>query len=84
MERSEAEAIYDSGRDRCVGVIVELAAVVEWLAAQSVLLEERVRRLEEQTRQSSRDGVEAAVAGSAEDASAAASRGAGEGEGAFG
>jgi hypothetical protein len=50
VERSEAEAIYDSGRDRCVEVILELAAAVERLTAQSVLLEERVRRLEEQTR----------------------------------
>ena len=26
MERAEAEAIYDAGRDRCVEVILELAA----------------------------------------------------------
>ena len=56
MERVEAEAIYDSGRDRCVEVILELAAVVERLAAQTVLLEERVRRLEQRSRQSSRTG----------------------------
>jgi transposase len=56
VERAEAEAIYDLGRDRCVEVILELAAAVERLTAQSVLLEERVRRLEEQTRQSSRTG----------------------------
>ena len=56
MERAEAEAIYDAGRDRCVGVILELAAVVERLTARSALLEERVRRLEEQSRQSSRTG----------------------------
>jgi transposase len=56
VERSEAEAIFDSGRDRCVEVILELAVVVERLTAQTVLLEERVRRLEEQTRQSSRTG----------------------------
>ena len=56
MERAEAEAIYDAGRDRCVEVILELAAAVERLTAQAVLLEERVRRLEEQTRQSSRTG----------------------------
>lgn len=56
MERAEAEAIYDLGRDRCVEVILELAASVERLTAQTVLLEERVRRLEEQSRQSSRTG----------------------------
>jgi transposase len=56
VERAEAEAIYDDGRDRCVEVILELAAAVERLTAQSALLEERVRRLEEQSRQSSRTG----------------------------
>ena len=56
MERAEAEAIYDAGRDRCVEVILELAAAVELLTGQTRLLEERVRRLEEQTRQSSRTG----------------------------
>jgi transposase len=56
VERAEAEAICDLGRDRCVEVILELAASVERLTAQTVLLEERVRRLEEQSRQSSRTG----------------------------
>jgi transposase len=56
VERAEAEAIYDAGRDRCVEVILELAGAVERLTAQSRLLEERVRRLEEQSRQSSRTG----------------------------
>ena len=56
MERAEAEAIYDLGRDRCVEVMLELAASVERLMAQTVLLGERVRRLEEQSRQSSRTG----------------------------
>ena len=56
MERAEAEAIYDAGRDRCVEVILELAGLVERLTAQTRLLEERVRRLEEQSRQSSRTG----------------------------
>jgi transposase len=56
VERAEAEAIYDAGRDRCVEVILELAASVERLTAQTRLLEERVRRLEVQSRQSSRTG----------------------------
>jgi transposase len=56
MERAEAEAVYDAGRDRCVEVILELAASVERLAARSVLLEERVGRLEQRSRQSSRTG----------------------------
>ena len=56
MERAEAEAIYELGRERCVEVILELAASVERLTTQSRLLEERVRRLEERSRQSSRTG----------------------------
>jgi transposase len=56
VERAEAEAIYDLGRDRCVEVILELAGAVELLTGETRLLEERVRRLEEQTRQSSRTG----------------------------
>ena len=56
MERAEAEAIYALGRERCVEVILELAGAVERLTAQSRLLEERVRRLEEQSRPSSRTG----------------------------
>ena len=56
VERAEADAIYEAGRERCVEVILELAASVERLTAQTRLLEERVRRLEEQSRQSSRTG----------------------------
>ncbi len=48
MERSEAEAIYDSGRERCVEVIVGFAA-------RCGRLEERVARLEEQARKDSRN-----------------------------
>lgn len=47
MERSEAEAIYDAGREVCVQFILDLAARVE-------LLEERLIRLEVQARQDSR------------------------------
>jgi hypothetical protein len=47
MDRAEAEAIYDAGRDVCVGVMLDLAGRVE-------RLEERLRRLEEQARQDSR------------------------------
>jgi len=54
MDRSEAEAIYDSGRERCVGVMLELAAGVEQLGARCEQLEERIRRLEEQARRDSR------------------------------
>jgi hypothetical protein len=31
VDRAEAEAIYDSGRERCVAFILELAASVERL-----------------------------------------------------
>ena len=41
MERGEAEAIYDSGREACVQFILDFAARVEQH-------EERLRRLEEQ------------------------------------
>ncbi len=54
MERAEAEAIYDSGRERCVGFILELAASVERLTAAGEGLEERVRRLEAEARRDSR------------------------------
>jgi transposase len=46
MDRAEAEAIYDSGREACVEFILELAGSVEQH-------EERLRRLEEQVRQDS-------------------------------
>lgn len=55
MDRVEAEAIYDAGRERCVEVILELAGAVERLGAQCERLEERIRRLEEQTRKDSRN-----------------------------
>ncbi|HVA19187.1 MAG TPA: IS66 family transposase [Solirubrobacteraceae bacterium] len=47
MDRAEAEAVYDSGREACVEFILGFAARVE-------LHEERLRRLEEQARQDSR------------------------------
>ncbi len=47
MDRAEAEAIYDSGREACVEFILELAGGVR-------RHEERLRRLEEQARQDSR------------------------------
>jgi len=47
MDRAEAEAIYDSGREACVGFIVDLAGRVS-------LHEDRLKRLEEQARQDSR------------------------------
>jgi hypothetical protein len=56
VERAEAEAVYDAGRERCVEVILELAASVERLSGQTLRLEERVVRLEERSRQSSRTG----------------------------
>jgi transposase len=54
VERGEAEAIYDSGRERCVGFILELAARVERLTVAGEGLEERVRRLEADARRDSR------------------------------
>jgi transposase len=57
MERAEAEAIYDAGRERCVEFILELARRSRQLAAQCERLEERVRRLEEQGRSDSRNSL---------------------------
>lgn len=54
MDRAEGEAIFDSGRECCVGFILELVASVERLTATGELLEERVRRLELETRRDSR------------------------------
>ena len=48
MDRSEAEAIYDAGRERCVEVVLGLAGSVK-------RLEERVAGLEEQLRRDSRN-----------------------------
>jgi transposase len=47
MDRVEAEAIYDSGREACVEFIVDLAG-------RFAQHEDRLRRLEEQARQDSR------------------------------
>src|SRR5438876_4804184 len=47
MDRSEAEAIYDAGRDVCVQFILDLAARVREL-------EDRLARLEAQVREDSR------------------------------
>jgi transposase len=47
MDRAEAEAIYDAGRETCVQFILDLAARVQEL-------DERLARLEAQTRQDSR------------------------------
>jgi hypothetical protein len=47
MDRAEAEAVYDSGREACVQFILELAGRVE-------RHEDRLRRLEEQAPQDSR------------------------------
>jgi transposase len=47
MDRVEAEAIYDAGRETCVQFILDLAARVQQL-------DERLARLEAQTRQDSR------------------------------
>jgi transposase len=47
MDRAEAEAIYDAGRETCVQFILDLVARVQQL-------EERLNRLEAQARQDSR------------------------------
>ena len=44
MERAEAEAVYDAGREACVEFLVELTARYE---RQVTRLEARIERLEE-------------------------------------
>ncbi len=52
MERAEAEAIYDAGREACVEFLVELTARYE---RQVTRLEARIERLEEKLRESSQN-----------------------------
>jgi transposase len=54
VDRAEAQTIYDSGRQRCVEFMLELAASVERLTAAGELLEQRVARLEGEARRDSR------------------------------
>src|SRR5580693_5342711 len=51
MDRAEAEAVFDAGREACVDFLLELTSGYD---AQIARLEERIRRLEEQARQDSR------------------------------
>jgi transposase len=59
MDRSEAEAIYDSGRDACVKVLLALANQVE-------RLEGRVERLEGEVRELRRDSDNSSLPPSAD------------------
>ena len=62
MDRAQAEAVYDSGREACVEFLLELTAGFEaragWYGAQVERLETRIARLEEQARSSSRTSSE--------------------------
>ena len=53
MERAEAEAVYDAGREACVEFLLELSARYE---REIGFLNERVARVEELARESSRTG----------------------------
>jgi transposase len=59
MERAEAEAIYDSGREACVEFMLELAQRFEEFAERSerqiARLQTRIERLEEELRKDSRN-----------------------------
>ena len=55
MERFEAEAIFDAGREAVVAALLSLAAQVEGLLEANRVLTVRVERLEEQLRRSSRN-----------------------------
>jgi len=59
MERAEAEAIYDAGREACVDFMLELAQRFEELAQHSERelgrLQTRIERLEEELRKNSRN-----------------------------
>ncbi len=58
MDRAEAEAIYDAGREFCVDVLLRFARLedeVAELRAENAALKERVAELEERLRQTSRN-----------------------------
>jgi transposase len=59
MERAEAEAVYDAGRETCVEFMLEMAQRFEELAERSerelARLQTRVERLEEELRKNSRN-----------------------------
>lgn len=55
MERAEAEAIYDAGREAVVAALLALAGQMEALLEANRALTERVERLEQQVRRSSRN-----------------------------
>ena len=55
MERAEAEAIYDAGREAVVAALLSLAARVEALLEANRALTARVERLEERAGRSSRN-----------------------------
>ncbi|MGH8269061.1 MAG: IS66 family transposase [Steroidobacteraceae bacterium] len=59
MERAEAEAIYDAGREACVDFMLEMAQRFEELAERSereiARLQTRIERLEEELRKDSRN-----------------------------
>ncbi len=55
MERAEAEAVYDGGRERCVEFIVGLARDLQRLGRETERVEERLRKLEAKTRSDSRN-----------------------------
>src|SRR4030095_14411165 len=59
MDRAEAEAIYDSGRDACVKVLLALSNQVE-------RLEGRVERLEGEIREPRRDSGHSSLPPSAD------------------
>lgn len=52
MERAEAEAVYDAGREACVEFLIELTARYE---RQVTRLEARIERLEEKLRENSQN-----------------------------
>ncbi len=52
MERAEAEAVYDAGREACIEFLVELTARYE---RQVTRLEARIERLEEKLRENSQN-----------------------------
>ena len=58
MERAEAEAIYDAGREACVEVLLRLAQLegrVRELEAENAALRERVGQLEQRLKRNSQN-----------------------------
>lgn len=71
MERVEAEAIYEQGKDAVVAVLLRMDEQIQRLEGRVARQEERIAQLERETQALVAELVAAAQRGSAGDAAAA-------------